>query len=216
MSQEQNQEYKETVFLNDEEISFREGTLEQLNFEEEKCLADKPPMLGKSKVDDAIKVSKFVWDIIKDSKAEAVTSATTTRVLSSEDSDWKNYEYAKNFESDKVTYKLDNFAGVNCYTVKFKVAGTYRAVNPNFGGKWIPNIHITFFECHANFPWIINGSVVIDDKFVSNMGSKKDPIPQLVLNVKIKTDAKFAFNWESHERTFEFTMNGEDGVKLIK
>lgn len=87
-------------------------------------------------------------------------------------------------------------------------------MNPDFGGQWIPNVHITFLKCDANIPWVLNGDAKIDSTFVSNMGTKADPIPQLVLNVKIKTDAKFALNWESHERTFEFTLNANDGVKI--
>ncbi|WP_298903391.1 hypothetical protein [uncultured Psychroserpens sp.] len=213
----QEERFKEIVLIDDQETSFREGTLVELQVQEEQTLNHKqsPLMNAKASVGDVIEVSKFVWDIIKDSKASAATAATTSRILSVKDDRWEDYEKAQNFKSKEVTYKLDNFAGVNCYKVKFKVAGTYRAVNPDFGGQWIPNVHITFSECHANFPWIINGEAKIDEKYVSNMGTKTDPIPQLVLNVKIKTEAKFGFTVESHERTFEFTLNAQDGVDVI-
>ncbi|WP_299887458.1 hypothetical protein [uncultured Lacinutrix sp.] len=213
MSQEER--FVEVVLVGGKEVISNEGTLKELAAKEKSLRNSRVRMASKGSVDDIIKVSKFVWDIIKDSKAEAATEATTSRVLSAKDDNWENYELAKNFESEEITYKLNNFAGVNCYTVKFKAAGTYKATNPSFGGKWIPNVHITFIKCDANFPWIINGSAIIDSTYVSNMGTKQNPIPQLVLNVKIKTDAKFAFNWESHERTFEFTLNGVDGVKVI-
>ena len=212
---EQDEQFKEIVLVDDIETSLREGTFKELVEQEEKSVFSKPQIMrSKMGVDSAIKVSKFVWSIIKDSTGSAATSATTSRILSSKDDKWENYENAQNFKSKENTYKLNNFAGVNCYTIKFKVAGTYRAMNPDFGGQWIPNVHITFIKCDANFPWIINGEAKIDEEFVSNMGTKADPIPQLVLNVKIKTKAKFAFTVESHERTFEFTLNSHKGVEV--
>ncbi|AWM12840.1 hypothetical protein NHF50_02820 [Flavobacterium sp. NRK F10] len=218
MPQEQEQRFREQVLVNGEQVISNEGTIEELG-EKARKQATSSKLKGLTAkggtAETVIEVAKFVWDIIKDSKASAATEETTSRVLSVKDTNWENYELAKNFASDEITYKLDNFVGVNCYTVKFKVAGTYKAVNPDFGGKWIPNIHVTFSRCDANIPWVINGSAVIDSTYVSNIGTKENPIPQLVLNIKIKTDAKFALNWESHERTFEFILNGETGVKLI-
>lgn len=113
MSQEER--YKEIILVDDIEQSSRVGTLEDLVEQEKKELAKKPSKMAlKVSVDDVIKVSKFVWDIIKDSKASAATESTTSRILSAKDGNWENYELAKNFESKEVTYKLNNFVGVNC------------------------------------------------------------------------------------------------------
>lgn len=168
-----------------------------------------------AKADDIIKVSQFAWDIIKDSKAEAATAAACSRILCAKDDHWENYGGAHDFESKRVTLKLDNFAKVNCYTVTFKIAGTYQASHPHCGGLWIPNVHVTFLQCDANWPWILNGTASIDGTYVSNMGTVDNPIPQVVLVIKIVTNARVAFNWESHEKTFEFTLNGRDGVKQV-
>jgi len=212
----EDEKFVETVEIGDKVVSKKEGTFRDLVEFEKK---ERPPLkapLPSSKADEIIKIAKFTWDIIKDSKAEAATESACSRILSVKDDNWQNYAEAVDFASkNETTYKLNNFAGVNCYTVKFKVAGTCRAKNPNLGGLWIPNVHITFFQCDANWPWIINGKANIDGTYVSNIGTVDEPIPQVVLNVKVVTKAKFIFGWESHEKTFEFTLNARDGVKEV-
>lgn len=206
----------ETVEVGDKVVSRKEGTFRDLvELEKKEHPTLKAPPLS-SKADEIIKIAKFTWDIIKDSKAETATESACSRILSAKDDNWQNYGEASDFSSkEKTTYKLDNFVGVNCYTIQFKVIGTCRAKNPNLGGLWIPNVHITFFQCDANWPWIINGSANIDGTYVSNIGTVEEPVPQVVLNVKVATDAKFAFSWESHEKTFEFGLNARDGVKEV-
>jgi hypothetical protein len=156
-----------------------------------------------------------VWDIVKDSAAQAATEGARTRILSAKDDNWVNYENAKDFQSAEVKYTLDNLFGVNCYTVNFRVAGTYQARHRTLGGAWMPIVHIAFSRCDANFPWIIDGKASIATDAVSNMATREDPVPQIVLNVKISTNAKFALNWESHERNFVFNVNAASGAKLV-
>lgn len=212
---QEDEKFIETVEFDGKEISKIEGSFQEIKaFDADKGPVLKAPQTA-SKTDEIIKVAKFAWDIVKDSKAQAATEAACSRILCAKDDNWQNYAGATDFASKELTYKLDNFAGVNCYTVKFKVSGTCRAQNPNFGGFWIPNVHITFSRCDANWPWIIDGSASIDGTFVSNVGTVEAPVPQVVLNVKITTNAKFAFNWESHEKSFEFVLNGRDGVKIV-
>lgn len=213
----ENEKFIETVSMGEKVFSTQEGTFPELVQSEPK---KKSPaaMRGAGpaeKADAAIKVAKFVWDIIKDSTAQAATDSACTRILSGHDENWQHYGEAKDFETKELTYKLNNFAGVNCYTVKFKVAGTCAAKNPEFGGMWIPNAHVTFAECYANFPWNISGKAKIDTTNISNIGTVEEPVPQVVLNITIKTDAKIAFNWESHEKTFEFKLNGKSGATLV-
>lgn len=206
----------ETVSIGDETVVRNEGTFSELNALARPLMA--APRAGAApgaNVDDVIKVLTFTWDIIKDSNAKTVTDGACTRILWAQDDNWLNYENAKDFASDEVKYKLDNFAGVNCYTVHFKVVGTYRARHPTLGGQWMPVVYVAFTRCDANWPWWIDGKATIDAKNVSNMKTREDPIPQIVLVIKITTNAKFAFSWESHERSFVFNVNGEDGVKLV-
>lgn len=213
----QDEQFIETVEINNQLISKREGTFADLIKLEAKTKKQSvlKGSLAPSKADEVIKVSKFVWNIIKDSKAEVVTVSSCTRILSGKDDNWENYGGADDFASDEVTYKLNNFIGTNCYTIKFKVAGTCSARNPEFGGEWIPNAHVTFIECEATFPWVVNGTANIDTTNVSNMGTVEEPIPQVVLTIKISTKAKVALNWESHEKTFEFILNAKSGAKKV-
>lgn len=206
--------YIETLQVGDEAPSRREGTLAELGGEP---ATPKRPRLraGGASVDDVIKVLNLAWTIIKDTKAEASTSAACTRVLSPKDDNWANYAHARNFLTAPITFKLDNFMGVNCFTVTFRLAGSCAARHPTIGGDWIPNAHVTFAKCEANWPWIVNGQAAIDTTYVTNLGSVEAPIPQVVLSIKIKADAKFIAGWESHERTFEFNLDGRDGARLI-
>jgi hypothetical protein len=207
----------EIVEVNDQPVSKRDGTFPELIKQE--AAARKKTLLRApgvpSKADEVIKVARFVWDIVKDSKAEVATENSCTRLLSVKDDNWEHYGGALDFASDPVTYKLNNFAGVNCYRIKFRVAGTRSAMNPLFGGKWMPNIHVTFDQCEATFPWIVTGQAFIDAINVSNIGTVTEPVPQVVLTVKFKTNAKFVFNVESHERTFEFVLNAQTGAKIV-
>jgi hypothetical protein len=206
----------ETASIGNHPVVRNEGTFPELN-----ALA--PPLMPApqlrsapgTKVDDLIKVLTFTWDIIKDSNATTVTEGACTRILCAQDDNWLNYENAKDFASEDVKYKLDNFAGVNCYTVNFKVVGTYRARHPTLGGQWLPVVHVAFTRCDANWPWWIGGTATIDATNVSNMKTREDPIPQIVLVIKITTNAKFAFSWESHARSFVFNVNGKDGVRPV-
>lgn len=204
------------IEIDDEVVSIQEGTLHEIAIQRQEPEPNTAPVvLGASKADEIIKVAKFVWDIVKDSKAEAATEAAITRVLSAKGDKWENYGDAKNMDCKEVTYKLDNVVGVNCYMLKFRVAGTYRAKHPDIGGLWIPNAHITFSKCSATWPWTVNGGAIIDGTNISNMGSVKDPVPQLVLNVKIRSNAKIGLNVESHEETFEFLLNADDGARPV-
>jgi hypothetical protein len=209
--------FVETVLYGERLASERKGTLKELAAQAAQARKPAAPPLragGAEKVEAAIEVAKFVWDIIKDSKAVVETAGACTSVLSPRDKDWVHYAQAQDFASDMVSYKLDNFVGVNCYTVKFRIAGTNRARNPAFGGLWIPNVHVFFARCDATFPWQLSGKATINDKEISNVGSVEDPIPQLELLVSIKAEGKFALNWETHQKDFEFTLNARDGVKL--
>ncbi len=206
----------ETVSIGGNTVSRHEGTADELNALAPPLMAAPPPGAARGeKVDDVIKVLTFTWDIIKDSNAKTVTEGACTRILNARDDDWVNYENARNFASEEVTYKRDNFAGVNCYTVKFKVVGTCQARHPTLGGSWMPVVHVAFTRCDANWPWWIDGKAAIDVTNVSNMSTREDPIPQIVLVIKITTNAKVAFSWESHERSFTFNVNGRDGAKPI-
>jgi hypothetical protein len=206
----------ETVEVGGDVILKREGTFQELS-----CSSSEPRLLAAqvkangAKVDDVIKVAKFAWDIIKDSNAVAESTNTTTRILSAKDENWFNYAQARNIECQLVRYKLDNIVGTNCFDIRFRLGGTCGARHETIGGLWIPNAHITFDKCSATWPWIVEGSVAIDAENISNMGTVNDPIPQVVVIVKIKAKAKFALNWESHERTFEFTLNAETGAKPV-
>ncbi len=210
------EKFIKTVGIDGEVVSIQEGTFQEIALPRVKPESNiAPGAMGAAKVDDIIKVAKFAWDIIKDSNAQAATEAATTRVLSPKDDNWVHYAHAQDIPCKEILYKLDNIVGVNCFTVKFRVAGTHRAKHEEIGGLWMPNAHITFSKCSANWPWAINGRVIIDNTNLSNMGSVEEPIPQLVLNVKIKSDAKFGLNWESYEETFEFLLNANDGAKPI-
>ena len=216
MEMKEDEKFLEIVEIDGELISQTEGTFMELAKLEKKEVPVVKTTPLKSKVDEFIKVAKFAWDIIKDSKAEAVTESACSRILCAKDDSWQNYGEAEDFISDELTLKLNNFAGVNRYTVTFKIAGTCHEINPDFGGLWIPNVHVTFFKCSATIPWSINGSASIDGTNISNIGTVENPIPQVVLNIKIVTNAKIVFNWESHEKNFEFILNGKDGVKQVR
>ena len=206
------EKFIKTVEIDDEVVSTQEGTFREIALPRVKPKSNiAPGAMGAAKVDDIIKVAKFAWDIIKDNKAQAATEAASTRVLSPKDDNWVHYGHAQDITCKDITYKLDNIIGVNCFTVKFRVAGTYRAKHNEIGGLWMPNAHITFAKCSATWPWVLNGSVKIDNTNLSNMGSVEEPIPQLVLNVKIKSDATV----QSCEETFEFLLNANDGAKPV-
>jgi hypothetical protein len=208
--------FVETIAIGENTLVHHNGTFAELNALAPSLRAA-PPLRAApgTKVDDVIKVLTFTWDIVKDSNAKTATEGACTRILCAQDDNWVNYENARDFASEEVKYKLDNFAGVNCYTVNFKVVGTYQARHPTLGGQWMPVVHVGFTQCHANWPWWIDGKATIDATNVSNMKTREDPVPQIVLVIKITTNAKFAFNWESHERSFIFNVNGQDGVKPI-
>jgi hypothetical protein len=207
------EQFTETVTIGDDVVLRQEGTIHKLNALTSPLLAASP--LPSSKADEVIKVLKFAWDIIKDSNATTATEGACTRILWAGDDDWVDYENAKDFASEEVKYTLDNFAGVNCYTVKFRVVGTYQARHPKIGGQWMPVIHVAFSRCDANWPWSIEGKATIDATNVSNMKTRDDPIPQIVLVTKITTSAKIGIKVESHERSFIFSINGRDGVKRL-
>lgn len=161
--------------------------------------------------DTSIKVLKFAWDFIKESTAVASTEFTSSQVLAEADKNWQHYANAKDFKTNNITWKLDNVAGVNCFTTVFKVIGTYRAKHTNFGGMWIPNIEVVCSKCNTNWPWNVNGTVAISSS-VSNKGSHNDPIPQVNLAVKLNAQAP---PWESKERTFNFVINAQSGIRLL-
>ena len=96
-----------------------------------------------------------------------------------------------------------------------QVAGTVKARHCSLGGAWLPLVHIAFSRCEANLPWIIEGKASIAPDMVSNMATREEPVPQILLGVKISTRAQFVIGWESHERNFVFNVNGKSGGKLV-
>ena len=128
---------------------------------------------------------------------------------------WQNYTGGKEARSSEVEWKLNNFAGVNCFLVRFNVVVQYAVTHSKFPGLWISSIKVLFPQCDANWPWVLEGIAKIDEKSLYNAGSAKEMVPQVRLDVSLNAKAKAALQWEELNRSAAFTVNAKKGISSL-
>ena len=158
------------------------------------------------------KILKGAWNVIKDSKAQATTTAESAKILCVSDEHWGHYSGGKEARSKPVTWKLDNFAGVNCFTIEFSVSARCGAKHKDLPGLWIPNINVIFSECRTNWPWVLEGNAMVDAGSLFNTGTPDHTIPEVRLDIDISAKAHAGLQWEDRNRKFSFNVNAQSGL----
>jgi hypothetical protein len=142
-----------------------------------------------------------------------ILSADTAKILAETDSNWQNYSGGTEVRSPELKWELYNFAGVNCFQVRFNVVVQYAVKHRTL--PWISSIKVLFPQCDANFQWVLEGIAKIDQGSVINSGSENEMVPQAQLDVSFNAKAKFALGWQDLDRSASFTVNAKTGISLL-
>jgi hypothetical protein len=85
------------------------------------------------------------------------------------------------------------------------LGGYYLAINPNFGGNWLPSVAFTVNDAYASFSWSLNASAAITS--TANVGSFEAPIPEIQVIATIELNGWF----QSFTQSVTFIANGKAG-----
>jgi hypothetical protein len=154
-------------------------------------------------------VAKFVWQLVKDNKPIATADGAFTDILSSQDKEPLNYQYARNDSSSQYTWKIvDSLFGWVLVECKFRVRCTYHATHPDIPGHYVPSLYVDFNKINLKWPFSLDGTAFLSN--VSNLGGT-DANPQA--DILVDVDAhNFA---ESFSRSWSFRVTGLDGVRRL-
>lgn len=154
-----------------------------------------------------IDVAKFAWEIIKDGKPMTTADGAYTTVLSTKDTSYENYGNAIHGTSDKIHYRVHDLVGLTLVESHFSLEGYYGAVNPNFGGSWLPSVAFLVDDAFAAFSWTLNASASITS--TANTGTVAEPKPEIEVIAKIQANGWF----RSYSDSFTFYANGATGFR---
>lgn len=164
-----------------------------------------------------LEAAKLAWDIIKSSKATAVTQDVKSSVLSSKDTDPMSYPGAREGNSGIYKWVINDaftaFGTINYITVRIKLQGSYRA-SPAAGsnippGHYLPSIYFNVVECTVNAPCHLDGTANLENP--TNTGSTSQA------NASVIAHAKLNGGWllQAMGISIKFKASGTGGFVLL-
>lgn len=165
---------------------------------------------AKRSVQDALAVTKFAWDILKDSRPVTQAEGAFTSVLSSADSNWEHYSQANEFKSPEFTFKGENLFGMTLFKAKFKVQGAYKAsysgsVQDVPKGLYLPLVFFNFKEAYAMTTWSLKGNASASSP--ANIGDANNLTPLIYTGAHITASGWF----QNIAKNFSFKVTGSQG-----
>lgn len=161
--------------------------------------------------------AKLAWEIIKDSKATAITADVKSSVLSQNDTDPLSYSGAKEGDSGDYTWVINDsfdwFGTINYITVRIGLQGSWDA-SPSASssappGLYLPSLYFNVKECTVNFPCYLNGTANLETP--TNIGTADRT------NASIVAHAKLTGGWlvQSIGISVKFLATGSGGFSLL-
>ncbi|GAB6909420.1 hypothetical protein DESC_970062 [Desulfosarcina cetonica] len=172
--------------------------------------AEKQPLMGAGKAEAAIEVAKLAWDILKETRPQAIAKGAFTSVLDSREMDPLRYPNAKNFKSDIYAVNFKNVFGTVVAGVKLRCIGTYKAQKPPGSnipdGDYLPQVAFDVIKAEAAATTSINAVASVTSP--ANVGTADHVNPQ----VFVKVDITYSGWFKSETANFPLTVQGSRGV----
>jgi len=167
-------------------------------------------VLGAGEAEAAIAVAKLAWDILKDSRPQAVAKGAFTSVLDRKEMDPMRYPNAKNFRSKKYQIKFKNVVGSVVAGVGLRCVGTYKAQKPPGSdvpeGDYLPQVAFDVIQAKAAATTKIDAVASVTSP--ANVGTADRVNPQIF----VKVDITYSGWLKSETASFSLKVQGNKGV----
>lgn len=172
--------------------------------------ASGPPLMGAGKAEVAIEVAKLAWDVLKDSRPQAVAKGAFTSVLDRKEMDPMRYPNARNFRSKKYQINFKNVEGKVVAGVGLRCVGTYKAQKPPGSdvpeGDYLPQVAFDVIKAKAAATTKIDAVASVTSP--ANVGTADKVNPQIF----VKVDITYSGWLKSETASFSLKVQGSKGV----
>lgn len=168
------------------------------------------PLMGAGKAEAAIAVAKLAWDVLKDSRPQAIAKGAFTSVLDQKEKDPMRYPNAKNFSSKKYQINFKNVVGKVVAGVGLRCVGTYKAQKPPGSdvpdGDYLPQVAFDVIKAKAAATTKIDAVASVTSP--ANVGTADRVNPQIF----VKVDITYSGWLKSETASFSLKVQGSKGV----
>ena len=173
------------------------------------CTNLRPFDVGTIVWSDIVTVGEKIWQIVEAGKPVVSVQVPVAFALPRGLTCWTDLDHWQVPRTQTYEVRYKNYFGVEVVHFRFRLQYTYGGGNDGVG-RYLANV--TVMPAELNVAWGYDFNAVVEVEQAVNMGSKKDPLAGLELNLKwtVKTVLKESDN------SFHFFVQGDGAVKTAE